>query len=157
MSTTMEEQELGSSESRRAARRASSKEAELLTLVAGVEALGRAVEWEDPVDPDDPLYCPLTAPLYVETDAGGLEDARDMVPGHALYVAHIATVKACVKAGWLSIVGDRTLHFPATEWYRHESQAHLRQLALTYTGALALAEQQGELAEGDVRTLSWPT
>jgi hypothetical protein len=116
-------------------KRASQAQAALLALVAEHEERGVAIEWTTATDDD--TYRPSRARLYVEVIDREANTSRfDMADGHT-YAHRVATVEACVKAGWLSILHERTINWPASEWNRRSRTWLMRQIDLTEDGVIA--------------------
>lgn len=113
----------------------SSAQASLLTLVADYESRGELVEWDTNEAEDG--HRPSAARLYVERVDREKNTAKfDMACGWT-YAHRVATVKACIKYGWLDDLHKRRLHSPKTQWTR-EHVYELVQLDTTEDGVIAL-------------------
>lgn len=113
----------------------SDAQAAALALIAEHEERGAAVEWQTNAPPN--RWRPSRALLYVEVIDREANRSR-FDPADGGYYAHReATVRACIKQGWLSDLHKRTLSWPATGRSK-ASEQHLAQLDLTEDGVIAL-------------------
>lgn len=109
-------------------REPSRAQAALLALIADHEADGHAVEWQ--AERND-TYRPSRARLYVERVDREKNCSRFEPADGGRYAHRLATVRACLRHGWLSILHERTITGERRDW-------QLAQLDLTEDGVIAL-------------------
>lgn len=110
----------------------SDAQAALLALIAQHDERGENVEWQ--TNARDSHW----ASLQVERIDREANTSR-FLPAYngQTYRYRIASVKACVRYGWLVTLHKRTFSWPATEW-RKAHEWHLHQLDTTEDGVIAL-------------------
>jgi hypothetical protein len=114
----------------------SDAQAALLALIAEHEEAGRDVEWM--VATTETLDRPSRARLYIEViDREKNTSSFTMADGWT-YAHRVATVRACLRLGWLDDLHQRTVRFPKHRYQRRDHARELHQLDLTEDGVIAL-------------------
>jgi hypothetical protein len=113
----------------------SDAQAALLALIAEREADGEAVEWNRTPDYDDR---PSRAWLRVERIDREANTVRFESADGGYDRHRVATVRACLNAGWLDGLQTRILRFPRDQWHRRDRYWDMQQLDLTEDGVIAL-------------------
>lgn len=113
----------------------SDAQATLLALIADYEGRDELVEWDSNAPEDG--HRPSAARLYVERVDRENNTARLEMACGWTYAHRVATVKACIKHGWLNDLHRREINVPKTKWTRAHTYA-LAQLDTTEDGVIAL-------------------
>jgi hypothetical protein len=115
----------------------SDAQAKLLQLIEHVDRRGESVEWQANDDGYDRTK-PSRARLRIEQVDREADRAR-FVPADEGRLEHrVATVKACIRHGWLSDLHQRSVHFAPNRYRRRPMDWELHQLDLTEDGVIAL-------------------
>lgn len=123
----------------------SDAQAKLLALVAAQH--GSDIEWRRGVDYGKGKkaeyfagseYKPSRARLYIERTDREANMSHFEPADEGRYEHRVATVEACLRAGWLDDLHRRTVSFAETEWGKPPSTWMMHQLDLTEDGVIAL-------------------
>jgi hypothetical protein len=113
----------------------SDAQAALLALIAEHESEGRTVEWNRTPDYDDRPSRACLRIEHIDREANTVRyDSAD--GGRDRH--RVATVRACLNAGWLDGLHTRILRFPRDQWHRRDRYWDMQQLDLTEDGVIAL-------------------